>query len=243
MGAIDRARRGLKRSLAQALQQRFLDCYGTLARKGAYQPDAKQIADRALRHACLDYLASSGNAEYIDLCVEHIEAADNLSDALGGLSILSRIDCAARQAMMEAFYDRWCADSLVLLKWLFVVGASPVAGAIDGVKQVMGQPYFDLLNPAHGMNLFGGFFRRNYVEFHNPDGSGYEFLADVLLEIDRFRPDAGSWLMPQIMQWRRHEPGRRRLMHDQLQRIASTDGISSGLYELVNNALFEDEAR
>jgi aminopeptidase N len=105
----------------------------------------------------------------------------------------------------------------------------------------MDQPYFDLLNPAHGMNLLGGFFRRNYVEFHNPDGSGYEFLADVLLEIDRFRPDAGSWLMPQIMQWRRHEPGRRKLMHAQLQRIASTDGISSGLYELVNNALAEDQ--
>lgn len=107
---------------------------------------------------------------------------------------------------------------------------------------MMAQPYFDLKNPAHGMNLLGGFCRRNYVEFHNPSGSGYEFLADALLEIDSFRPDAGSWLMPQIMQWRRHEPRRRELMRAQLQRIASTDGISSGLYELVNNALAEREA-
>jgi aminopeptidase N len=241
MGAIDNARRCLKQMLGRALQQRFLDCYNVLARDGDYQPDSTQVADRALRHACLDYLANSANAEYIDLCVQHIEAADNLTDALGGLGILSRIDCAARQTMMQAFYDRWCSDPLVLLKWFFVVGASPVAGAIDGVKQLMGQPYFDLKNPAHGMNLLGGFFRRNYVEFHNPSGSGYEFLADVLLEIDSFRPDAGSWLMPQIMQWRRHEPGRRKLMHAALKRIASADGISSGLYELVNNALAEDQ--
>ncbi|MGB5625936.1 MAG: aminopeptidase N C-terminal domain-containing protein, partial [Woeseiaceae bacterium] len=174
---------------------------------------------------------------YIDLCVEHISAADNLTDALGGLSIISRIDGEARQQMMQAFYERWCSDPLVLLKWFFVVGASPVPGAIDGVRHVMAQPYFDILNPAHGMNLLGGFFRRNYVEFHNPSGNGYEFLADVLLQIDSFRPDAGSWLMPQIMQWRRHEPRRRELMRAQLRRIASTEGISSGLYELVNNAL------
>jgi aminopeptidase N len=242
MAAIDEARRRLKQTLGQAMQQRLLERYNSLARDGDYRPDAEQAAQRALRHACVDYLANSGDTQYIDLCVEHIEAADNLTDALGGLGILSRIDCAARQTMMEAFYDRWCSDPLVLLKWFFVVGASPVPGAIEGVRQVMAQPYFDLKNPAHGMNLLGGFCRRNYVEFHNPSGSGYEFLADALLEIDSFRPDAGSWLMPQIMQWRRHEPRRRELMRAQLQRIASTDGISSGLYELVNNALAEREA-
>jgi aminopeptidase N len=87
------------------------------------------------------------------------------------------------------------------------------------------------------MNLLGGFFRRNYVEFHNPTGSGYEFLADLLLEMDAFRPDAGAWLMPQMMQWRRHEPRRRNLMRAQLERMVGTEGISSGLYELVSNAL------
>ena len=129
----------------------------------------------------------------------------------------------------------------MLLKWFFVVGAAPVPGVIDEVRHVMAQNYFDIMNPAHGMNLLGGFFRRNYVEFHNPSGSGYEFLADVLLQIDQFRPDAGSWLMPQIMQWRRHEPRRRELMRKQLQRILSAEGISSGLYELVSNALGEQE--
>ena len=237
MGAIDGARHSLKQALGISLQHRFLDRYKALARKGSYEPSAKQTAERSLRHLCLDYLANSGQAEYIDLCVEHISAADNLTDALGGLSIISRIDGEARQQMMQAFYERWCSDPLVLLKWFFVVGASPVPGAIDGVRHVMAQPYFDILNPAHGMNLLGGFFRRNYVEFHNPSGNGYEFLADVLLQIDSFRPDAGSWLMPQIMQWRRHEPRRRELMRAQLRRIASTEGISSGLYELVNNAL------
>jgi aminopeptidase N len=242
MGAIDRARRTLKRSLGRSLQQRFLDRYRALARDGDYEPNAIQTAERGLRHVCLDYLVSSGEPEYIDLCVDHISAADNLTDALGGLGIISRIDCAARRQMSETFHERWCSDRLVLLKWFFLIGASPVPGAIDEVRQVMAQPYFDLKNPAHGMNLLGGFCRRNYVEFHNPSGSGYEFLADVLLQIDSFRPDAGSWLMPQIMQWRRHETGRRELMRAQLQRIASTDGISSGLYELVNNALAEREA-
>jgi aminopeptidase N len=237
MGAIDLARHHLKRSLGLQLQSRLLDTYRSLARNGEYRPDAQQIAERALRHVCLDYLANSGEPEHLALCVEHISAADNLSDALGGLSIISRIDCAERQQMIDGFYQRWCSDSLVLLKWFFVVGASPVPGAIDGVRQVMKQAYFDLLNPAHGMNLLGGFFRRNYVEFHNPTGSGYEFLADLLLEMDAFRPDAGAWLMPQMMQWRRHEPRRRNLMRAQLERMVGTEGISSGLYELVSNAL------
>jgi aminopeptidase N len=242
MGAIDLARRHLKRALGLALQSGLLEKYRSLARNGEYRPDAQQIAERALRLVCLDYLANNGQSEHLDLCVEHISNADNLSDALGGLGIISRIDCAARQQMIDEFHQRWCSDPLVLLKWFFVVGASPVPGAIDGVKQVMEQSYFDLLNPAHGMNLLGGFFRRNYVEFHNATGSGYEFLADVLLKMDAFRPDAGAWLMPQMMQWRRHEPGRRRLMRAQLERMAGTEGISSGLYELVNNALAERES-
>jgi aminopeptidase N len=242
ISAIDGARRKLKRTLGRALEQRFQDRYKSTRRHGDYEPSASQIAQRSLRHAILDYLANNGEPVHVDLCVQHISTADNLTDALAGLGILSRINCDDRQAMMQAFYERWCTDPLVLLKWFFVVGASPVPGAIDGVRHVMAQPYFELMNPAHGMNLFGGFFRRNYVEFHNPDGSGYEFLADVLLEIDQFRPDAGAWLMPQIMQWRRHEPRRRELMRAQLQRIASTDGISSGLYELVGNALAESEA-
>ena len=242
MSAIDKARRKLKRTLGRALEPRLLDRYKALRRRGEYEPSAAQTAQRSLRHAILDYLANSGEPAHVDLCIQHISTADNLTDALTGLGILSRIDCDDRQVMMRAFFEQWCADPLVLLKWFFVVGASPVPGAIDGVRDVMAQPYFDLMNPAHGMNLLGGFFRRNYIEFHNPDGAGYEFLADVLLEIDRFRPDAGSWLMPQIMQWRRHEPRRRELMRAQLQRIASTDGISSGLYELVGNALAESEA-
>ena len=243
MSAIDRVRRTLKRTLGRALESRFLDLYKALERDGAYQPSAEQTAQRSLRHVCLDYLANNGEPAHVDLCVRHISAADNLTDALTGLGILSRIDCEARKPMMQSFFEEWCDDSLVLLKWFFVVGAAPVPGAIDEVRHVMAQSYFDIMNPAHGMNLLGGFFRRNYVEFHNPSGSGYEFLADILLQIDKFRPDAGSWLMPQIMQWRRHEPRRRELMRKQLQRVVSAEGISSGLYELVSNALGEQEQK
>lgn len=243
MSAIHRVRLGLKRTLGRALESRFLELYTALERDGEYQPSAEQTAQRSLRHVCLDYLANNGEHAHVDLCVKHIAAADNLTDALTGLGILSRIDCDERQPTMQSFFEDWCNDSLVLLKWFFVVGAAPVPGVIDEVRHVMAQSYFDIMNPAHGMNLLGGFFRRNYVEFHHPSGSGYEFLADVLLHIDRFRPDAGSWLMPQMMQWRRHEPRRRELMRVQLQRVVATEGISSGLYELVSNALGEREEK
>ncbi len=206
MGAIDAVRRDTARQIAESLQSAFQAKYDSLRRAGDYRPEPAQIAQRTLRHVCLDYLVGSGDPPAIDLCIEHIESADNLTDALAGLTILSRVDCDARSRMIEAFFDRWCGDPLVLNKWFFVVGASPVPGALDGVKRAMAMPEFEILNPAHGMNLLGGFCRRNYVEFHNPDGSGYEFLADMLLQIDKFRPDAGAWLMPQIMQWRRHEP-------------------------------------
>jgi aminopeptidase N len=73
--------------------------------------------------------------------------------------------------------------------------------------------------------------------FHDSSGAAYDWLADVLLQVDKVRPGAAAWLMPQIRQWRRYDENRKLLMRTALERIANTEGISRALFESVTGAL------
>jgi aminopeptidase N len=48
-------------------------------------------------------------------------------------------------------------------------------------------PCFDNRNPNKVYSLIGGFCSSS-VNFHAKDGSGYEFIGDMVLKIDKINP-------------------------------------------------------
>jgi aminopeptidase N len=231
------ARDFVARALASELREDWLSTYHSLASAEPYRPDAASIARRRLRNLCLAYLAALGEPAMLDLCVQQLEQSDNATDRLAALGVLANTDCPQRLPSLERFYERWRHDDIVVNKWLNVQATSRLPGTVQRVQALMQHPAFDMMNPAKGMALIGGFCRRNYVRFHEADGSGYRLFADVALTVDKFKPERIQWLMPQVMQWRRYDAGRRGLMRAELERMAATPGISRGLHELLANAL------
>jgi aminopeptidase N len=237
LDALAVARAATVGCLARVLRGDWLDAWRELAMEGPYRPDAESIGRRRLRNLALGYLAALREPEFLGMCLQQVADAGSATDRLAALSVLAHIDCAERIDGLARFEARWCHQPLLFNKWLNVQATSRLAGTVERVRALMGHPRFDIRNAAQGMALVGGFCRRNYVQFHEPGGSGYRFLTEVVLAVDKLKPDGTHWLMPQIMQWRRFDAGRQALMRAELEKMAGTPGISRGLYETVTSAL------
>ncbi len=160
-----------------------------------------------------------------------------MTDTLASLSILASIECPEREMAIIDFEEKWQHDTLVMDKWFAMLATSTLPGALDEIKALMGHPLFDMKNPNKVRSLIGAFANGNPVNFHDADGSGYEFIADRVLELDGFNPQIASRLVRTLMKWRQYEEGRSELMRKQLERIKAVEGLSGDVFEIVSKAL------
>jgi aminopeptidase N len=85
--------------------------------------------------------------------------------------------------------------------------------------------------------LIGAFCQGNPLRFHAADGSGYAFLADRVLELNRINPQVAARLVGAFGQWRRFDAARQAKMKAQIERIAGTEGLSPDVYEIATKTL------
>jgi aminopeptidase N len=234
--AIHEVRRFLRSALAQALREPLLARYRDLTPDGPYRFEAGEVGRRRLRNLCLGYLAELDDIGP-SLCLEQIETADNMTDTAAALALLAQFDVPQREQALDAFFQRWQGEALVLDRWFSVQAASRRAQALDDVKALLQHPAYAPRNPNRVRALVGAFVHGNPLRFHAPDGSGYAFAADQVQAIDGFNPMLAARLAQALARWRRFEPGRRALMRSALERLAATPQLSKDLYEVVSKAL------
>jgi aminopeptidase N len=77
----------------------------------------------------------------------------------------------------------------------------------------------------------------NAVPFHDPSGAGYQFLAEVLTELDPLNPQISSRLASGLIQWRRYDEARGALMKAELEKLSKMKPVSDDLFEVVTRGL------
>ena len=60
--------------------------------------------------------------------VTQFDAAQNMTDVLAALGVLSGVDTIERTEALAAFYTAWHNDPLVLDKWFAIQALSPLPG-------------------------------------------------------------------------------------------------------------------
>jgi aminopeptidase N len=85
--------------------------------------------------------------------------------------------------------------------------------------------------------LLGTFASANPSGFHRTDGAGYRLLAERLAQLDALNPQIAARLATAFNGWQRLEPVRREAAHSALQSLASREGLSRNLSEIVSNVL------
>jgi len=234
--AVHRVRLGMRIFLARRLRAPLLEAYHSFSTPGPYRPDAASSGRRALRNLCLAYLTDLGDAQARQLCVEQLANAANMTDALAALSALANCDCPERRPALDAFYAKWKDEPLVVDKWLTTEAQSRLPGTGKRVRELTTHPAFTLGNPNKVYALLGSFCS-NQPNFHAPDGSGYELMAEEAVALDAINPQVASRMVRNFERYRRFERSSQALMRAALERIAATPGLSKETGEVVGKAL------
>jgi aminopeptidase N len=237
VGAIHAARESARAALGEALAAEFATTYRDLADAGPYSIDGRSIGRRALRNACLAYLAAADSAKGAVLALTQFEAARNMTDVLAALTVLVDLDRPERAAALTRFYELWAHDDLVIDKWFALQARSSLPQTPDRVRDLTRHPAFERKNPNRVRALVGTFAQANQLRFHDASGAGYRLLADEVIALDPLNPTTAARLVQSLVSWRRHEPARQAIMRRELERVLATPSLSKNTYEVVSKSL------
>ena len=211
------------------------------ARGLAYDVDGPQVARRALRGYVIRMLGSIGGDDVSASLAGAYSAAKNMTDTVAALNgLCGHVDSTdAKKAAFDDFLQKWKDDNNVSCTWLRMVASEAGKGSGDAVgdmKTLMASDVYDAKNPNKFYSLIGGFAGANIEGFHAADGSGYEFVADVLLQADAINPQASSRMASPFTKWRLYDEKRQGLIKAQLERMLAQK-LSPNLYEIVSKAI------
>ena len=233
---VHAARDTLRATLGSALREPLLRVRSGPAPAGG-DLGAEAKGARRLRGVALGLLAAGDPREGAALAKAQFDAADNMTDRQGALAVLVSLDTPKRQAALDAFYERFADDPLVIDKWFALQALAQRRGTIDEVERLAAHPAFSIGNPNRLRSLAGSFAANPWV-FNDASGRGYRFVADMILAADKLNPQVAARLVPPLGRWRRMEPGRSALMRAELERITATPGLSKDVFEQASKSLF-----
>jgi aminopeptidase N len=235
--AIHVAKQALRSALGRQLASILLQTYESLAPEGAYSPDAASAGRRALRTACLDLYAAGFPNEGGTLALRQFESAQTMTDEIAALGVLTHVPGEAREQALDTFYQRHSTEPLVIDKWFILQATIPENGTLARVKKLMEHPAFSLTNPNRVRSLIGAFAAGNQTQFNAADGSGYHFLAEIVIGLDRTNPQVAARLLAAFKSWRALESKRSALAEAALRRVAQVNDLSADVKDIAERSL------
>ena len=230
-------RKGLRAEISGAIRSELNATYHALKESQTFKPDATGAGDRSLRAITLDLIAAGNMEEGEQIANRQFFNANNMTDRLSALVALSYIRCDSRERAFEIFYAKFSDDPLVIDKWFALQAMIPETETIDRVKRLVNHKDFSLKNPNRVRSLIGAFTNANLTCFHALDGSGYELLTNIVLELDTINPQIAARLLSSLRSWKTFEIRRRNLIQSQLNNILSHPSLSPDVKDIATRAM------
>ncbi|ACX82721.1 aminopeptidase N [Aggregatibacter actinomycetemcomitans] len=231
---ISAVREFMARAIAENLQELLFKTYNQI-RLDEYKIERQDIALRKLRNVCLSYLAYTNMGN--NLVNKHYSYSNNMTDTLAALTAATQAKLPCRDNLLADFEQKWQQDGLVMDKWFALQASRPEENVLNNVMQLMEHPSFNFNNPNRVRSLVGTFAGQNLKAFHAIDGSGYRFLTDILIKLNKSNPQVASRLIEPLIRFVRYDAQRQTLMKRALERISETEDLSRDLYEKIEKAL------
>ncbi len=226
-----------KKQLSGVLAHDAHALYERLNKAEDHAMHGEAYARRRLKHVCLWLMMTAREAHALSCCEAQFKQAKTMTDVLSSLGLLvNGPDSDKRSFALETFYTRWKENDLVLDKWFSVQATSEAAHTLSEVQSLLTHPKFVMTNPNKVRALIGAFCQANPRNFHAIDGSGYRFLTEMLLQLDKINAQVTSALATPFTRWQRYDKPRQQLMLKELERL-STHSLSKDLTEKVVKSL------
>lgn len=200
-----------------------------------YQYNIGQVDKRRIKNLCLGYLAHNQSASA--LIRQQYSTSDNMTDTLGALKAAQEASLSLFDELMADFESIWKDDPLVLDKWFSLHASTNRADILTRLELLANHSQFDINNPNRVRSLIGTFAFYNPMGFHAIDGSGYKFVTDYLLQLDKINPQVCARLVTPLTQWQRLDVIRQNLIRLNLAKLLDEPGLSKDVFEKVSKSL------
>jgi len=237
---LHKARGAVRRAIAVALRDDLLRRYDELSPAPGEEVviDGPNAAKRSLRNVCLGYLASAKDAAAAAKCgSQFVEAAERgcMTDKLAALqSLVDMPDTPETKEAIQRFYDEAKGDFNVINKWFAMQALADTEDSLQRVEKLMEHPDFTLKNPNRLRSVVS-MFVGNVNGFHKADGSGYAFMAKMVLEVDKINPQVASRMALSFSTWAKLDAERQALVKEQLAMLRGhQEDLSKDTFEVVS---------
>ena len=201
-----------------------------------YSPDFAHASKRALKNRALAYLSYTCDPAVRADLLARARGASNMTDRIAAVAALVDAACPEREAALAEYAADYKDEPLAMLKWLAIQAGSDMPGNLTAVKALAEHPAFTVTNPNCCYSLYLA-FQRSPVNFHAADGSGYEFIADSVLAVDRVNKQVAARIAGAFTAWKTFDAGRQAAMQAALRRVMAQPGLSENVYEIVAKSM------
>ncbi|WP_241572112.1 aminopeptidase N [Rosenbergiella nectarea] len=234
--AIAAVRASLLQLLATALVKELKVAYDG-NQCADYRVQEEDIGKRALKNIALSYLVFAEAELGEQLAVNQYQSANNMTDALAAISSAVSAQLPAAEQLLTQWDERWYQDGLVMDKWFILQATRPGEHVVEKVRQLLSHRSFTMKNPNRVRSLIGAFCSANPAAFHAEDGSGYQFLVEMLTDLNHRNPQIAARMIEPLIRLKRYDEGRQQLMRAALEQLLTLDNLSRDLYEKITKAL------
>ena len=226
----------LARAISDYNQEALLEHYKALQDDGPFSPNAEAAGRRALKNRALNLLAAGYHAQAAPLALAQFNHATNMTDELSALMTLSKLGGRRVDESLSRFYKKWSHNPLVIDKWFALQAMRKMPNGIADLQALTEHPSYDRRNPNRVRSLVGNFAMANPHLFHHASGSGYDFFAEQVLDMDSRNPQVAARLAGAFEVWPKLDTQRQVQIKARLKAILDSKP-SKNVIEIVGKIL------
>ena len=219
----------LKSHIGNSLETTWFNIYNTTA--------GKDPGERWLKNIALAYMMIADDEKHFELAANQQTHADNMTEELAALQTIANAKEGYKSEYINQFYEKWKEEELVMDKWFSAQVVNDDDNILSHINDLLVHEKFSIENPNKVRAVVAAFVAGNLPQFHNPTGSGYEFLASIIIRLNSINPQIAAGLSKQFNQWKKFDGKRQALIKEQLERIKLTDNLSNDVFEVVDKSL------
>ena len=156
-------------------------------------------------------------------------------------ALASLVNCPAAEnyaaQALKQFQQQFNDEALVMNLWLQIQATNSQPNGLARVKELMTHPAYSATNPNKIRSLVGAFCSANPINFHNSDGSGYQFLQEQIIALNKVNPQVAARLVTPLTKWKKLAEPNKTLMHNALSEIAKQEDLVVDVREIVIKSL------
>ncbi len=233
---IYEAKEKLAKHLATTYKDKLIEIYTKYHNSTCKDIDSKSMGERSIKNRCLKLLSALESDEIVEMANKQYSNSLTMTDRVVALDILENISPEYAKATLADFYTKYKDDTLVMNKYFSILAASHRDGTLERVMELQNDDAYNDIVPNLVRSLIG-VFARNYKHFHAKDGSGYKFVVDKIIYIDKINPQIASGLAGAFKIYEKLNPQNKNAMKTELDRVVSTHSISKNVYEIVSKII------